>query len=65
MWICKVPAFLRLGFPVLEALAVALVRLLVGALTPLDSFLFIYFFRLPTLLEAQTLLSAEFQLFSL
>ena len=69
MRIFKVPASPGLGFPVLEAPAAHLSPAPQGGggwgvrPPPLDSFLFI--FHLPTLLEAKTLLSVAFQLFSL
>ena len=54
------------GFPVLGALAPALALLLTGPL-PLGCLLFLYFFfpRLPTLIEARTLLTVALKLVSL
>ena len=64
MQIFKVLASPGLGSPALEALAAPpFSPASPGAPPPRDSFLF--FFPLPTLLEAETFLSVAFQLFSL
>ena len=63
--IFKVLASPGLGFPVWRLLLPGPSPALHGALPHLILFYFYFFFCLPTLLEAQTLLSLAFQLFSL